>query len=170
MDGLTAKKLLAAIAKKGYPVAKGELSVNLVGIRATAQDGDLYNDWICCLVEKKSGIHELKTFVATTDCESVFVNRPTGLLLPPGHYPDCWKLGAYKGRYYTLVSKDAHGITLCHGEPDPLTLAKHHWSGVTQVMKRIEDFHIVLNHLFEAAITQTVFGYTLLDEADLGRA
>lgn len=169
MDGLTAKKLLAAIAKKGYPVVKGERAVNLVGIRATAQDGDLYNDWLCCLVEKKAGQHDLKLFAATTDCEAVFVNRPTGLLLPPGHYPDCWKLGAYKGRYYTLVGKSPLGINLCHGQPDPLTLSSHHWSGVEQVMKSTADFHVVLNHLVEAcAVQDQVFSYTLLDEADVG--
>jgi hypothetical protein len=165
---VTTKKLLEVLKAKGYPLVTGERAATLVGIRATATDGDLFNDWLCCLVEKKVG-HDLKIFPATTDCEAVFVNRPTGLQLPAGHYEDCWKLGVYKGRYYTLVGKSPLGINLCHGTPDPLTLAKHHWSGVEQVMKNIDEFHVVLNHLVEACgKVDRPFSYTLLDEADFG--
>lgn len=165
---VTAKKLLEVLKKKSYPVAAGELSVNLVGIRATETDGDLFNDWLCCLYEKKGKV-ELLTYQATTDCEALFVGQRTGVKLPAGHYPDCWQLGVYQGRYATLVGRQPLGINLCHGEPDPYTMEKRHWSGVTQVMKSIEEFHVVLNLLFEASAKNgRTFGYTLLDEADFG--
>ncbi|MEQ1636711.1 MAG: hypothetical protein ABL903_08455 [Methylococcales bacterium] len=165
---ITAKKLLEAMKKKGHPVATGELAINLIGIRATAIDGELFNDWLCVLFEKK-GKQELAIYPATTDCEALFVSQRTGLQLPAGHYKNCWQLGVYRGRYATLVGTQPLGINLCHGEPDPYTLEKHHWSGVTQVMAHITDFHVVLSQLFEAASKhERTFSYTLLDEADVG--
>lgn len=165
---VSAKKLLETIKHKGYPVATGDKAINLVGIRATAADGDLFNDWLCVLYDKK-GKQELGVYPATTDCEALFVGQRTGVQLPVGYYKDCWKLGVYQGRYATLIGTQPLGINLCHGEPDPYTLEKRHWSGVTQVMKSLEDFHVVLNQLFEAASKpERTFSYTLLDEADFG--
>lgn len=168
MKGLTAKKLLEVMKKKGYPVEAGEMAINLIGIRAIDTGGELFNDWLCVLFERK-GKQELNVYAATTDCEALFVGQGTGVQLPAGFYKHCWQLGVYQGRYATLVGRHPHGINLCHGEPDPYTLEKRHWSGVTQVMKSLEDFHVVLNQLFEAAAKrERTFNYTLLDEADFG--
>lgn len=156
---LTAEKLLKTLAKKGYPVLVSDNNINIVGIRHAKDDYDLFTDQLA-IVFSQDGKQVFHVFSAATDCE-----RNGNLSV--GFYPDCWALGAYMGRYTTLVSADNLGINLCHGEPDPYTLKKQHWLGGSQVIKDKADFHTALDLIIKASDKAAhTFNYTLLEDSD----
>lgn len=154
---LTTKKILDAIKKKGYPVS--ENSINLIGIRHAKNTDNLFSDKFAVIIAI-DGKHEAHIYQASTDCES-------NAHLPVGFYKDCWALGAYMGRYTTLITADKFGINLCHGEADPHTLKKQHWLGGTQVIKDKADFHAVLDLIIKASDKAApTFNYAILEESD----
>lgn len=162
---LTAKKLLDAMKKKGHPIATGENAINLIGVRAK-EISEPFSD-LFCVVFEKDGKQDFLSYPAVTDCGKLPGNKQ-GNSLPIGHHKDCWKMGIYMGRYRALVGDDHAGINLCHGQTDPYTLKKYHWTGQCQVIKECADFNFVIDKVFSSAATlDEKFSYTLLDESDL---
>jgi hypothetical protein len=157
---LTAEKLLKTLTKKGYPVSVRENTINIIGIRYGINTDDLFTDQLAIIFEKDSKQVAHVFNAVSTDCER-------NGYLSPGFYPDCWKIGAYMGRYLSLVSTDELGINLCHGEADPYTLKKQHWLGGTQVIKDKGEFHNALDLILKIPheVAQT-FNYALLEESD----
>lgn len=106
--------LCAAYATLGLGV-KPRRDLNIFGIRSENRRAALFDDAIVAWLPEGNRILSrplLRCFPATTDPGRHWLRqpmRPEGCaVLPPGHYPDFWKLGTHRG--YLAFQMDAASV------------------------------------------------------------
>lgn len=191
---MTIDKIKDALTSRDAPYFKGELNLNLIGIRAADRQANRFNDVLCVLYEQRGAV--LETFPITTDPGLYFRKHPINVLgtavLMPGHYPKCWAIGAHRGQYTALVQRGPmtvyrdnnrdgaidtqsvpiesgyFGINLHHAAVNGYTLAVDRWSAGCQVFANKADFDTVMALIHRSAATYgRFFSYTLINEEDL---
>lgn len=99
-DSLTPDDLVRAYDAAGYRLFRGELNLNIFGIR-TGLDAGSWDDWIGLLYEK-NGAWQLELYRGTTDPSDEWLlkgndSRGGTAILKAGQYRSCWQLGTHKG-------------------------------------------------------------------------
>ncbi len=190
----TAHQLLAALAAKGLPIFKGDMNVNIIGVRANDTAPNTFNDVLCVLYQHAGQWH-VKVYPATTDPGTYYREHPANVkgtaMVVPGHYPSCWALGKHQGKYDALVQRgditvyrDNNGDhTLdtdvetetglfginCH-RANKHTTSKNvgKWSAGCQVIADPEHFNQFMNLCRDSARRfGPRFSYTLLTESEI---
>tara|TARA_R110000787_G_scaffold89251_3_gene189032 strand:- start:13468 stop:14073 length:606 start_codon:yes stop_codon:yes gene_type:complete len=87
---------------------KGDLNLNIIGIRSPDRHSGEYNDYICC-VYKDNGDWLYKAWRATTDPGLPYRKRPMNskgcAILKAGQYRGAYQIGLHKGKYEALVQR-----------------------------------------------------------------
>lgn len=196
MNNITLNKLKGALKRRDAPIFTGHLNVNLIGIRATANEPNAFNDALCVMVDDADGKTQLLQFPITTDPGLYYLQHPINVngtaILMPGHYPRCWRIGAHRGQYKALVqhgamtvyrdnNRDAladpdpnkietgcFGINLHHASPNGYTLKVDKWSAGCQVFQNVDHFNQVMDIVEQSShLFGPEFSYTLIDENEL---
>lgn len=190
---LTVKQIKDALLRKDAPLFTGELNLTLVGIRSKDTDSNAFNDLLCVLYEQ-DGKLQLVKFPCSTDPGLYYREHPINVLgtaiLKPGHYRQCWRLGAHQGKYKALVqrgpmtvyrdrNKDGKldldneqtglfGLNLHKATVNGYSLQVDKWSAGCQVLADSKDFDTLMDLVKQSAEQYgDSFSYTLLDEDDL---
>lgn len=100
------EKMLAAFARKKYPVLTRPHELNLFGIRNKDTAPNTFNDLLCALTFHAAG-PVLLVAPGTTDAGLYYrqnlANAKGTAMLPPGHYRDLWRIGMHQGKYPALA-------------------------------------------------------------------
>ncbi|WP_299002314.1 hypothetical protein [uncultured Shewanella sp.] len=189
--------LLSVMKRKQHCVFKGELNLNIIGVRSSDYRANTFNDMICVLYQQKSK-WQLKQYKATTDAGLYFRKRPCHVdgtaVLVPMQYKSCWRLGYHRGQYAALVQRgpmtvlrDNNKNSVLDTSTDNAQLqigyfginchrasAQHEskrvdkWSAGCQVFANPNDFDEFMTLCRESAQTYGPhFSYTLLEQVDL---
>ncbi len=195
MPGITIQRLKGALKRRDAPYFSGHLNLNLIGIRADDTQANTFNDALAVMYDDADGKTILKTYPITTDPGTYYRLHPINVrgtaMLKPGHYPQCWQIGAHRGKYRALVQRglmtvyrDANrngtlesglpedtgyfGINLHHSAINGYTQRVDRWSAGCQVFADKAHFDEVMALVDASAdIYGDRFSYTLLTQADL---
>lgn len=96
-----------AVVEKGYRFFKGNLDINIIGIRNSDNpDSNYFNDTIC-LLYSENNCSIIKRYKATTDAglksRTNPVNSKGCAIVVPGQYISLWTFGLHQGKYEALV-------------------------------------------------------------------
>lgn len=192
---ITIEQLKDALTGMDAPYFKGELNLNLIGIRSSDRQANTFNDRLCVLYEQQNS-EVLETYPITTDPGTYYRKNPINVdgtaVLAPGHYPRCWAIGVHRGQYTALVqrglmtvyrdnNKDGlididkvpkqtgyFGINMHYAAVSGYTLSVGKWSAGCQVFADKTDFDSVMRLVNKSAAKYgRFFSYTLINEEDL---
>ncbi len=109
----TVDKIIAILKSKNYILCDNDdknYNLNIVGIRSNAGKENVFNDLIC-VFWKYNGVWTLRSFPATTDPGTYWLNHPENPLgtaiVKEGQYHALWKIGMHQGKYKALVQLSA---------------------------------------------------------------
>jgi hypothetical protein len=99
-ESLSPETLIQAYEATGYRLFRGELNLNIFGIRTGLSAGS-WDDWIGLLYERH-GAWQLQLYRGTTDPSDEWLikgndSRGGTAILKAGQYRSCWQLGTHKG-------------------------------------------------------------------------
>ncbi|KZN61555.1 hypothetical protein [Pseudoalteromonas luteoviolacea] len=194
---LSPQVLLSAMELSKHKVFKGELNLNIIGIRATNTRANTFNDLICVLYQKNDEWH-LKQFKATTDAGLYWRKSPMNIdgtaVLVPGQHLGLWTFGFHQGKYKALVQnkpvivlrdndKNAEletdeaqaelqlgyfGINCHRASAHTESKQVDKWSAGCQVFANPDDFDEFIELCVHSASSYgNTFSYTLLDQNQL---
>ena len=101
---LSYENIEKTIRKKGYKFFKGDLNLNLIGIRTSNDLTNIFDD-VFLLVYELNGKKIVEEYSAfTTDPGKYYstyklLNKEGVAILKPGQYRGMWKIGKHKGKY-----------------------------------------------------------------------
>lgn len=191
----TAKQVLEAGNKRGFPLWKGEYDLNLWGIRTDDNEANTFNDWICVFHRRNNMTWAFYALQATTDPGTYYRENPANYkgtaILPPGYYRGMWKLGKHRQKYDALVqnkpitvwrdsNKDTFleagtddtgmfGINLHRANSVRSSARVDKWSAGCQVVAAPEDLDLILDLMEKQVKTYKcdTVSYGLLVESDI---
>ena len=103
--GLTPKTLLNAMTQHGHRVFKGNMNLNIIGVRNKNTDANTFNDVLCVLFQKGNK-WQLEQFACTTDPGTYYRKNPINVagtaVLAAMQHKSLWTFGYHKG-YKALV-------------------------------------------------------------------
>lgn len=192
------KVLVKTLNSKGYKVFTEPYRLNIVGVRSDITKANSFDDKIFAFYENKDGNWEGKSFPATTDAGTFWLQNPMNsqgtALLKEGQYLNSHKLGLHRGQYKALVQqnpvivirdydrnavldfnngkefKGLYGINIHRANATGTTKTIDKYSAGCQVFSNAEDFNYFLQ-LAEASKDRygNNFTYTLIDERAYNR-
>ena len=192
------KSLVKTLNSKGYKVFTEPYKLNIVGVRSDITKANSFDDKIFVFYENKYGDWEGKSFPATTDAGTYWLQNPMNsqgtALLKEGQYPNSHKLGLHRGQYKALVQQSPvtvirdydrnavldfnngreftglYGINIHRASSIGTTKVIDKYSAGCQVFSNAEDFAYFLQ-LAEASKDRygNNFTYTLIDERAYNR-
>lgn len=189
MRPFTPGDLVAAMRERGHVVfERGELNLNIVGLRAVPGRPNTFDDRLCLLF-RQSGVWRMETFRATTDPGTYYLREPMNVkgtaILCPGQYRGSHIIGTHRGypalqqvgplRVWRDANRDAvldmagpthetvgTGINIHHAGQASTSVDR--WSAGCQVIARLEDWRRFWTVVTAAAkIWGPRFTYTLLE-------
>lgn len=190
MKPITPDALIAAMRARGHVVfERGELNLNIVGLRAVPGQPNAFDDRLCLLYRTTGHGWILETFAATTDPGRYYLRAPMNVrgtaIVCPGQYRGSHAIGTHKG-YPALqqvgplkVWRDANrnevldmagpthdavgaGLNIHHAGPASTTVDR--WSAGCQVIARLDDWRRFWTVVQAAAkVWGPRFSYTLLE-------
>lgn len=192
----TYKDIRRAVLDQGYLWFRGEMDLNIIGLRSPDLSGDKFNDTICIAYVDMFGNDLVKSFPATTDPGIHYLTQPINpagaAILALGQHRGIWNIGRHKGhpalvqvkpcRVIRDNNKDSYldydvkhaeegmyGINLHSVDPHPYQLEVGRWSAGCQVLpvKADKDYILALVELQKLFIGTSSVSYTLLLESDL---
>lgn len=179
----------------GYPLVKSNGYPNLIGIRKSLDNDNLFNDTLYVLIWK-NGEQSISSysFPITTDPGRYYLLHPCNVkgcaIVKEGYYLNLWSFGMHNNKYPALVQtgkitvyrdndRDAKfdfdktnvdvgyfGINLHHAGVDSNTV--DNWSAGCTVFKKLKDFDQV--YQFCKTSSYARFNYTLLNESEIVKA
>jgi hypothetical protein len=192
------KSLVKTLNSKGYKVFTEPYKLNIVGVRSDITKANSFDDKIFVFYENKYGDWEGKSFPATTDAGTYWLQNPMNsqgtALLKEGQYPNSHKLGLHRGQYKALVQQSPvtvirdydrnavldfnngreftglYGINIHRASSIGTTKVIDKYSAGCQVFSNADDFAYFLQ-LAEASKDRygNNFTYTLIDERAYNR-
>jgi hypothetical protein len=100
------KSLVKTLNSKGYKVFTEPYKLNIVGVRSDITKANSFDDKIFAFYKNKDDNWEGKSFPATTDAGTYWLNNPMQskgtALLKEGQYKDSHALGLHQGKYKAL--------------------------------------------------------------------
>ena len=199
-QGQLAETIIAAMKNKGYRFFDhGMFNLNLIGIRNSVMNTNTFNDLFVMIYLDPYGEMLVECFPMTTDPGFYYLENPINVdgtaILPPGQYPNMWRLGVHRDQA-TLVQSGALKVWRDNNRDELIdvgefgdrmkesaatginlhdsgtyiaeTLKVDRWSAGCQVLKyRGHRIHIRMLAEFSAGLYGDGFTYTLLEEKDL---
>ena len=103
---ITIAILLAAMERSQHRIFKGELNLNIIGVRHQNTRANTFNDVLCVLFEK-NGTWQLEQYKCTTDPGVYYRKNPcnvdgTAIVVPMQHR-SLWTFGYHQSKYPALV-------------------------------------------------------------------
>lgn len=190
------KQLLSTLKRMGYTINTKTFQLNIIGVRATKNKPDQFDDHIHLLYSRQDGQWIINSFPATTDPGTYWLQNlmnPAGTaILKPGQYKNSHRIGVHRGKYQALVqqnpvtvirdtNKDAvvdynstkeqtgiFGINIHRASVIGVTkyIGKH--SAGCQVLANISDFNLLMQLAFRhKELYGNNFTYTLIQQSDM---
>jgi hypothetical protein len=177
----------------GYKIYDRPYELNIIGVRSNSTIPNKFDDKIVAFYKNDKGKWEGKSFNATTDPGTYWLNQPMSpqgtAILKEGQYIDSWKLGMHQGKYKALVQAKpivvfrdydrnaildfnngkeetgTFGINIHRANSTGTTKSVDKYSAGCQVFENAEDF---ANFLAMAEKHESLYGnnftYSLIDE------
>jgi hypothetical protein len=190
------QSILKAMARKNYVVYQEPYKLNIVGVRSKSTTPNSFDDTINVFYKDDAGNWIFKSYPATTDPGSSYLNTPLNqkgtAILKPGQYVNSHKIGLHRNQYTALVQqrpvtvmRDANrdnvldftsgkedtglfGINLHRASQTGTTKTVGKYSAGCQVFSNINDFNEFLQMCEKhRGKYGNNFTYTLLIENDL---
>ncbi|WP_019530645.1 hypothetical protein [Dasania marina] len=184
-----------AVINKGYAFFEnGDYNLNIIGVRASDVQSNLFNDVICVLFYV-NGLPHRYAFQATTDPGVYWRQNPLNVrgtaIVMPNQYRGLWQLGLHQGKYQALVQRkpitvyrDANtntslemagqvetgffGINAHMASATTTSQQVNKWSAGCQVLANPDDFSLLMALCNKAeSLYGNNFTYTLIEEGDL---
>lgn len=196
---ITIESLLAAMQREKYLIFKGELNLNIIGVRNKNTRANSFND-VMCLLYQQNGKWQLKQYKCTTDPGVYYRKNPlnvngTAIVVPMQHR-SLWTFGTHKGKYQALVQNKAVTVFRDGNKDDTINTDVNQikqkgyfginchranalkestqvdkWSAGCQVFAKPNDFAEFLTLCRESAKTWgNTFTYTLLEQQQLTKS
>lgn len=194
---ITIESLLAAMKANNYLIFKGELNLNIIGIRNNNTRANSFND-VMCLLYQQNGQWQLQQYKCTTDPGTYYRKHPlnvdgTAIVVPMQHR-SLWTFGTHQGKYPALVQNKPITVFRDGNKDDTIDTDVNHistqkgyfginchranalrestqvdkWSAGCQVFAKPDDFDEFLQLCLESAPTWgKTFTYTLLEQQQL---
>lgn len=102
-------RLLERVQSLGHTIfTEGSYNLNIVGVRSSERTAGAFDDWICFAWRDIVGYWTVRSFRATTDPGTHYLEHPMRAkgcaVLAAGQYRGCWQIGKHKG-YDALVQR-----------------------------------------------------------------
>lgn len=101
MRTITSKEIIETYTKKGYPLNRGRMQLNIFGIRNSDPLANAFDDVVGVIYIDLVGKVVLKVYPATTDPGLYYRENPLNqdgtAIIIPGYYKDCYSTGLHKG-------------------------------------------------------------------------
>lgn len=103
------RAILRAMKVKGYHISERPYELNIVGIRNPSTIPNKFDDRILVFYKTDQGAWEGKSFNATTDPGTFWLNNPMEpqgtAVMKEGQYKDAYQIGLHQGKYTALVQR-----------------------------------------------------------------
>jgi len=194
---ITIKNLLAAMEVNNHLVFKGELNINIIGVRNKNTRANTFNDVMCVLFQQNNQ-WQLHQYKCTTDPGVYYRKNPLNIegtaVVVPMQHRSLWTFGIHQGKYPALVqnkpitvfrdgNKDEaidtdvnlvntqrgyFGINCHRANAQNESTQVDKWSAGCQVFAKPNEFAEFLKLCRESAKTWgNTFTYTLLEQQQL---
>ena len=190
------QNILRVMARKNYIISQEPFKLNIVGIRSKNNTPNSFDDTINIFYKDNTGTWIFKSYPATTDPGSPYLNAPINIkgtaILKPGQYINSHKIGLHRNEYKALVQqrpvivmRDANknnvldftsgkedtrlfGINIHRASQTGTSKTVGKYSAGCQVFSNINDFNEFLQMCEKhKGLHGNNFTYTLLIENDL---
>lgn len=103
-------QLKQALSMKGYRIFSRPFELNIIGVRASTNIPNAFDDTIYVFYSNGSQ-WQLLNYPATTDPGMQYLRQPINnagtAILKPGQYLDCYATGLHRGLYTALIQQKA---------------------------------------------------------------
>jgi hypothetical protein len=188
------QNILNALTKKRYVIYTNPSQLNIVGVRANTAQPNSFDDTINVFYKDNNGNWQFKSYPATTDPGTYYLNNPMNVngtaIVIPGQYIYSHKIGLHKGEYTALVQQGIIKVTRDFNKDNKLdfrtgkeengvfginihkagssSTVVDRWSAGCQVFANSADFAAFISLCQQHSnIYGNNFTYTLLEEGDV---
>ncbi len=106
---LSLQNIINAMVRKGYTIFSEPGKLNIVGVRSSNTTPNKFDDSINVFYKDDAGNTIFKSYPATTDPGSYYLQNPMNpagtAIVKPGQYKDSHQIGVHRGEYTALTQK-----------------------------------------------------------------